>query len=103
MDKYNQIFDIIQESVNSGEIDIDTANKLNEAAYATYVEGANQSDDDEDAAESATTEKEVEESTITEADVNAMRLRVFDAFESGVISEDDKVTMLALLDVNNYE
>lgn len=92
MDKYNQIFDIIQESVNSGEIDIDTASKLNDAAYATYVESANQSDDEE-----------VEESTITEADVDAMRLRVFDAFESGVIGEDEKVTMLALLDVDNYE
>lgn len=34
--------------------------------------------------------------------VNAMRLRVYDAFEAGLISEEDKENMLYDLDLNNY-
>lgn len=44
-----------------------------------------------------------ESSEITEEDVNSMRLRVYEAFEEGAITDDDKHMMLEMLNLENYE
>lgn len=44
-----------------------------------------------------------ESAEITEEDVASMRLRVYEAFEEGAITDDDKHMMLEMLNLENYE
>lgn len=111
MDKYNEIFELIQEQVDNGELTLEEAEALNDAAYSKYVEeSSNEIETLEDAMTAidnlltaVESGGEEEGAEITEASVDEMRLRVYDAFEEGVISEDDKNTMLDLLNLENYE
>lgn len=46
MNKYDMIFESLQERVNNGELTVDDANRLNDLAYEKYVVNESKKDDD---------------------------------------------------------
>ena len=79
----------VMESERAGEIDIETRNEL-----LSILEAAEN--------EAGEVETETTDDDVMEA-VDDLRLRVFEAYENGSISEDDKNTFLEYLNPENYD
>lgn len=78
----------IMESERLGDIDLETRDSL-----LSILEAAECGDNEE--------ESKTEEPTMESVD--ELRLRVFEAFEEGKISEEDKDTFLEYLNPENYD
>ena len=59
-------------------------------------------DDKEDDKDEDDKDDEEDDDDVEEA-VNALKLRVYEAFDNGVITEDEKASCLEYLDLTNYE
>ena len=119
MTKYDLIADAIQTRVDTGELSLEDAETLNDMAYEKYADEEVEGDEVEEGAEDITLgdvvqyiesaigligeDEVIEESAIDEDGIDALKLAVVQAFESGEISRNDRDSYLELLNLENYE
>lgn len=120
MTKYSLLAEAIQEKLDNGELSLEDANVLNDMAYEKYADEEVSDSEVYEESEGPVTLGEVlnfveasldkaiynessEEEVITEEDVQNTIDRVHAAYESGLISEEDALAYLEMLDLDNYQ
>ena len=111
MSMYEKVFSVLQEKVSNGELAMDDAEALNDLAYERYADSQYQDTNEtitledamnyiDDALQDASDREVVAR---VQESVDEMRLRVYDAYRTGLITESERDDYLEYLNLENYE